>query len=135
MNNIIEILRNLIQKHPEIAAISGNFSKLAEEHPEWNKISDFPPFNVFSAIEWDNEEVLKIILDSVMKNVTQEMNNYFTNVKQGTELNFVIDLIRNFALCKCTANALQAKFDVQSDPRYKDVKFKQNIYSQVDNMN
>lgn len=131
MDNIIEILRNLIQKNPESAVILGNLTKLAEEHPKWNKISDFPPFSVFPAIEWDNEKVLKIILDSVMENATREMNNYLSNVQKGTELNFVIDLIRNFALCKCAANALQAKFDVQDDPGYKDAKFKQNLYSHV----
>jgi len=135
MNNIIEKFRNLLEKYPENTAIIENFSKLAKEHPEWNKISDFPPFSAFSAIEWENDEIFKIILDSAIKNMAKEMNNYFTHVNKGTEINFVVNLIRDFAMCKCAANALQARFDIQSDPKYKDAKFKQSTYSQVDNKN
>jgi hypothetical protein len=135
MNNIIEKLKHLVEKYPENATIMGNFSKLAEEHPEWNKISDFPPFSAFPAIEWENDEISKIILDSAIKTMAKGMNNYFTNISKGTEMGFVIGLIRDFALCKCAANALQAKFDIEADPRYQEEKFKQSVYSQTANKN
>lgn len=131
MNNFIEELRNHIQKNPEINAISGDLITLAEEHPEWNKLSDFPPFNSFPAVDWGNNEILRIISNSVLQNITLEMNNYFTSLKKGTEFSFIVNLIRNFAVCKCTANALQTKFDIQDDPRYKEEIFKQNTYSRV----
>lgn len=131
MDNIIEILKNFIQKNPESAIILGNFTKLVEEHPEWNKISDFPPFNIFPAIDWNNEKILKITLDSIAKYVTEELNNYYSNVQKGTETKFVIDLIKNFAFCKCAANTLQAMFTAQDDPRYKEAKFKQNTYTHL----
>lgn len=134
MENISEIIDGLSKKYPAFQLVAKDFPRLAEAHPDWQKISDFPPFNCFPEIDWDNEALLKSFLDSLLDETMKEINYFRDSRQSGQEMAAIINLATKYSFFKWVTIYKQMMSDWKN-PEYKNEVLQQAVFSMLQNTN